>query len=69
MEWFARRALLFNGWARGLGLSVAADGILQLMSGDASSGSAERLAGPLLPGMPNLHSHAYQWPRICTWKR
>ena len=30
------------------------------MSVDAAPGGAERTAGPVLPGMPNLHSHAFQ---------
>ena len=57
---FAERALLSTGWARNVRLEVAADGRLSSLQADASAEGAERLAGPLLPGMPNLHSHAFQ---------
>ncbi|MEE1887637.1 formimidoylglutamate deiminase [Pseudomonas carassii] len=58
--YFAERALLPSGWARNVRLEVAADGRLASIEADASAAGAERLAGPLLPGMPNLHSHAFQ---------
>ncbi|TLP61819.1 MULTISPECIES: formimidoylglutamate deiminase [Pseudomonas] len=58
--YFAERALLPTGWARNVRLEVANDGRLASVSADAQADGAERLAGPLLPGMPNLHSHAFQ---------
>lgn len=57
---FAERALLASGWARNVRLEVGADGLLQQLQSDAHADGAERLNGPLLPGMPNLHSHAFQ---------
>ncbi|MDM8348336.1 formimidoylglutamate deiminase [Pseudomonas sp. sp1636] len=57
---FAPRALLAQGWAQNVRLEVCASGILQSISVGASAAGAERLCGPLLPGMPNLHSHAFQ---------
>jgi len=57
---FAERALLPNGWANNVRLDVGADGLLTHIQADASAHGAERLSGPLLPGMPNLHSHAFQ---------
>jgi formimidoylglutamate deiminase len=57
---FAERALLASGWARNVRLQVGADGLLQEVHSNASDEGAERLHGPLLPGMPNLHSHAFQ---------
>ncbi len=57
---FAERALLADGWARHVRLNVDADGVLQHIQTDATDEDAERLNGPLLPGMPNLHSHAFQ---------
>lgn len=57
---FAERALLPSGWARNVRLQVGTDGLLQQVFSDASDEGAERLNGPLLPGMPNLHSHAFQ---------
>ncbi|HGM5582556.1 TPA: formimidoylglutamate deiminase [Pseudomonas putida] len=58
--YFAERALLPSGWANNVRLEVSADGRLSSIAADASADGAERLAGPLLPGMPNLHSHAFQ---------
>ncbi|HLD69113.1 MAG TPA: formimidoylglutamate deiminase [Pseudomonas sp.] len=57
---FADRALLPGGWAKDVRLEVAADGRLSQVQADASAEGAERLNGPVLPGMPNLHSHAFQ---------
>ena len=57
---FAERALLPSGWARNVRLEVASDGRLSSIQADAAAEGAQRLAGPLLPGMPNLHSHAFQ---------
>ncbi|MFJ4372782.1 formimidoylglutamate deiminase [Pseudomonas japonica] len=57
---FAERALLPGGWAENVRIEVGADGLLTSIQADASSDGAEKLAGPLLPGMPNLHSHAFQ---------
>ena len=58
--YFAERALLPTGWASNVRLEVSSDGLLSRIEADASAEGAERLAGPLLPGMPNLHSHAFQ---------
>jgi formimidoylglutamate deiminase len=57
---FAPRALLAHGWAHNVRLEVGASGRLESISVDGSDAGAERLRGPLLPGMPNLHSHAFQ---------
>lgn len=58
--YFAERALLPSGWASNVRLQLSADGYIERVQADASAEGAERLAGPLLPGMPNLHSHAFQ---------
>ncbi|PAU60182.1 formimidoylglutamate deiminase [Pseudomonas sp. PIC25] len=57
---FAERALLPEGWARNVRIEIAADGLITRVAPDASADGAERLNGPALPGMPNLHSHAFQ---------
>ncbi|WPN53585.1 formimidoylglutamate deiminase [Pseudomonas sp. P9_2] len=57
---FAERALLPNGWANDVRLEVSADGLLTKVAANASADGAERLGGPVLAGMPNLHSHAFQ---------
>lgn len=57
---FAERALLPGGWAENVRLEVSADGLLSSVQANADRQGAERVSGPLLPGMPNLHSHAFQ---------
>jgi len=60
---FAESALLPEGWARDVLFEIAEDGNLAAVTPEAGAGktgSARRLAGPVLPGMPNLHSHAFQ---------
>ncbi|MDR2299789.1 MAG: formimidoylglutamate deiminase [Comamonas sp.] len=65
---FAADALLPAGWARNVLLSWDENGRLtevltdvDLQSGEAGEAEdAIRAAGPLIPGMPNLHSHAFQ---------
>ena len=57
---FAEQALLPSGWARDVRLTIDADGSIERVETDADAARAEWLAGPALPGMPNLHSHAFQ---------
>jgi len=57
---FAARALLPEGWARDVLFEISADGALTAVTGDAAPGDASRAQGVVLPGMPNLHSHAFQ---------
>ncbi|MFP5515744.1 MAG: formimidoylglutamate deiminase [Alphaproteobacteria bacterium] len=59
---FCDRALLADGWASGVLLGFDAQGLITgLEAGlDAPPVGVERAAGPLIPGMPNLHSHAFQ---------
>lgn len=53
-------ALLPDGWFRNVRLEIDYDGsIISVESGAAEFG-AERAAGPVVPGMPNLHSHSFQ---------
>ena len=57
---FAASALLPTGWAENVRLTVDAGGELAAVEPGGAPDGAERLAGPVLPGMPNLHSHAFQ---------
>jgi len=59
-RYHATQALLSDGWAGDVLLEVDALGRLAAIRPGASAGDAERLAGPVIPGMPNLHSHAFQ---------
>ena len=62
MRLFAERALLASGWAEEVLLETGSDGLIR----DLATGvrrpppDSDRVAGALLPGMPNLHSHAFQ---------
>jgi formimidoylglutamate deiminase len=57
---FADLALLPGGWARNVRLEVDAGGALTAVSPAASDARAVRLAGPVLPGLCDLHCHAFQ---------
>ena len=58
-KYFARDALLPSGWARDVLIGVDGGEIIALDANSTPDG-AERLHGPVLPGMANLHSHAFQ---------
>jgi formimidoylglutamate deiminase len=61
MKLFARDALLPTGWARDILIDIAGDGeILAVDVAFATPVDAERVQGALVPGMPNVHSHAFQ---------
>ncbi|MGQ0544969.1 MAG: formimidoylglutamate deiminase [Betaproteobacteria bacterium] len=57
--YFAQQALLPTGWARNVRIETSEGSIASVKDGSTSSGT-EVLAGPTLPGMANLHSHAFQ---------
>ena len=57
---FASDALLPNGWARDVLVEWDDNGKITRVAPSAEAASATRAAGPLLPGMPNVHSHAFQ---------
>jgi formimidoylglutamate deiminase len=58
---FAAHALLPTGWARNLLLGWDEAGRLCRVDADATPPvDVPHVAGPLIPGMPNLHSHAFQ---------
>ena len=57
---FAAEALLPEGWASDVLFEIDAEGGLSAATPGAAPGEAPRAAGPVVPGMPNLHSHAFQ---------
>ena len=58
---FASHALLPTGWARDVLLYWNEQGLLtDVKTKAACPAGTFQTAGPLLPGMPNLHSHAFQ---------
>ena len=58
---FAADALLPTGWARNVLIEWDGAGrIAQVAPGAAAPAGVPTAAGPVIPGMPNLHSHAFQ---------
>lgn len=53
-------ALLPDGWHADVGLEIDGAGNLTGVAAGAPAEGRERLDGPVLPGFPNLHSHAFQ---------
>lgn len=54
-------ALLPEGWRRDVAIALTPDGTIASVAAGASRGAAAALAGPVLPGMTDLHSHAFQY--------
>ena len=57
---FAEQALLPDGWARNVAIGISPDGMISKVESGASAEGLQRMNGPVLPGMVNLHSHAFQ---------
>jgi len=62
MQLHAATALLSDGWADNVLLEVDASGFISAVTPATAEApaNAERLSGAVIPGMPNLHSHAFQ---------
>lgn len=56
---FFANALLPSGWARDVVISVE-NGVIASVAANSSSADAQIISGVALPGLPNLHSHAFQ---------
>lgn len=61
-SWWAPRAWLPGGWADGVLLQADASGHWSAVTPDVPTPpeGAQRLLGPVLPGLVNAHSHAFQ---------
>ncbi|WP_342720467.1 formimidoylglutamate deiminase [Acidovorax sp. FHTAMBA] len=57
---FATDALLPTGWARNVLITWDGAGRITAVTPNAQPAGAAVAPGPVLPGMPNLHSHAFQ---------
>lgn len=57
---FAHHALLPNGWASNVRLHWDEAGALTQIETDAQCRAGERVESYVMPGMTNLHSHAFQ---------
>jgi formimidoylglutamate deiminase len=53
------RALLPQGWAANVRVTIE-DGFIRTAMANASVDGSEVISGNALPGMPNVHSHAFQ---------
>ena len=58
--YFAPTALLPDGWADAVRIEADASGTITAVRSKSEAKNASILTGPVLPGMPNLHSHAFQ---------
>ena len=56
----ARAALLPQGWTEHVVIEIDGSGTILSVESDVSDADAERCAGPVIPAMPNVHSHAFQ---------
>ncbi|MEO8537002.1 MAG: formimidoylglutamate deiminase [Betaproteobacteria bacterium] len=56
----ARAALLDDGWTPDVAVVIGSDGMIERVEAPALTPATERAAGPVVPAMPNLHSHAFQ---------
>ena len=56
---FANEALLADGWRRDVLIEIEGDLIVGVTP-DSAAHDAEVASGAVIPGMPNLHSHAFQ---------
>jgi formimidoylglutamate deiminase len=56
---FAQDALLADGWCRNVLIEIEGDLIVRVTA-NAGADDAEIVQGAVIPGMPNLHSHAFQ---------
>jgi formimidoylglutamate deiminase len=57
---FAPDALLPAGWSRDVLLTWDAEGAITAAEPGSAPGGAEIASGPVIPGMANVHSHAFQ---------
>ena len=59
-RYFAHWAFLPSGWARDVRFDVTPDGTLAAVEAGSPPDGATLLNGPVVPGMPNAHSHVAQ---------
>jgi len=60
MKLFAPSALLPEGWTSDVAIDVDDAGLITAVAPATWRSDRETLAGPVVPAMPNLHSHAFQ---------
>ncbi len=61
---FAKHLLTESGWAKDVLIKLDCNGVILELKPDTqldSDFSGEQLRGSVIPGLPNSHSHAFQW--------
>src|SRR5258705_13903883 len=61
---FAPEAMLPNGWIKDVVIEIDDEGSVAAVRGRQSATGAEPAGGPGIPGMANVHSHAFQRSKI-----
>jgi formimidoylglutamate deiminase len=59
-HFFFPEALLADGWCSDVSVKTDEHGIIETISVNANPLDAFVVSGPVIPGMPNVHSHAFQ---------
>ncbi len=59
-ELFARHALIASGWDEDVRFTVDGTGMIETVVAGAAPDGATELGGSVIPGMPDLHCHAFQ---------
>ncbi|CAG9295859.1 formimidoylglutamate deiminase [Celerinatantimonas diazotrophica] len=59
-RYLAPFAYLPSGWQRNVCIEIDDNGFITQLTANDVSGQCQKLTGAILPGMPNLHSHAFQ---------
>ena len=57
---YCARVLLADGWQRNISLHIDDHGMISDVSFKRAAEPAQTIQGPVIPGMPNLHSHGFQ---------
>jgi len=57
--WF-EAALLPQGWTRGVRITAGAEGLIERVEEGTAAGAGDERHAIGLPGLPNVHSHAFQ---------
>jgi formimidoylglutamate deiminase len=60
MLYSAKSVLFDNVWESGFQLDIDNSGLITKVSSDVSIEESEFIDGSVVPGMPNIHSHAFQ---------
>ena len=60
-RFFAKTVLLPDGWANDVCITIDENGWITDIQTNSTHQNATQLNGPVIPGMPNLHSHAFQY--------